>query len=895
MLYLTGLLFFGFFCASLILPWTLLGRIKYLEQEMKRLNSHIAWLLAYAQKKGAAPPPQQQRQAPPLQQDGAPVAAKSIFEEAREKSPFFTQSAAQSPAPQKKAPPKESKQSFEQRYVVSLPVWIGAIALALSGAFLVKYSIEMGFLSPGVRIIIGLLFGLALLAVGYWIQEKPHIANGTRISQALSGAGIADLYVCLFTATSFYHLIPTPIGFLGMAAVTAIAVILSLTQGPPIAILGMIGGFLTPALIHSNEPNAPILFLYLYFVLAGLFTLIRMKNWWSISLPVVLGTFGWVIFWLATSFSPHDGLWLGLFLIAISGTIVFHSKQAMETVASQKPGAFPLFPALNYLSLGGAIVLMGAVATKAQFGEMEWGLFWLLAAGGLVLSYYNQKLYSFVPWTSLAITVLMMVVWQEKDPNMLASILLAFAVLYVLSSYWLLWRSNNPFPWAMLSAGSSFIFYILAYGKFHNWFGGKIIFLQDPAMDTHFWGGVAFVLFGLSTLVLMQVLSLFREEEGMKQGLLTVFTLTATAFLFIGLAIELDKEFLTIALSAEILAISWINGSVHIKALRPIAGALTILFGVLLFPDVFRQILALSRGSENWSIQFNLQSNIPTIHWSLSHLGLPAFLFGCSSVLFGRQKEDYLVRGFEMLTVALITLMTYYFIRHGFHINENLLLAKSTFIERGVLTNIYFLYGLAALWLGRKFDHKGLSLSGIGLLGLALVRILFFDLLLYNPLWSSQYIGILPFFNGLLLPYGLPILWLWLANQEFITPLKNEYSHYINIFLLFLLFFFVSFNVRQLYHGGYLNEGITSNGEVYTYSAVWLLTGLALLFFGTLRPNKTLRIASLAFIVLTISKVFLYDASELTGLLRVFSFLGLGISLLGLSWFYARFVFKQRN
>jgi len=33
--------------------------------------------------------------------------------------------------------------------------------------------------------------------------------------------------------------------------------------------------------------------------------------------------------------------------------------------------------------------------------------------------------------------------------------------------------------------------------------------------------------------------------------------------------------------------------------------------------------------------------------------------------------------------------------------------------------------------------------------------------------------------------------------------------------------------------------------------------------------------------VLTVAKVFLFDASALTGLLRVFSFLGLGLSLLG--------------
>ena len=46
--------------------------------------------------------------------------------------------------------------------------------------------------------------------------------------------------------------------------------------------------------------------------------------------------------------------------------------------------------------------------------------------------------------------------------------------------------------------------------------------------------------------------------------------------------------------------------------------------------------------------------------------------------------------------------------------------------------------------------------------------------------------------------------------------------------------------------------------------------------------------------VLTVGKVFLFDASELDGLYRVASFFGLGLSLIGLSWFYSRFVFGGR-
>jgi len=88
-----------------------------------------------------------------------------------------------------------------------------------------------------------------------------------------------------------------------------------------------------------------------------------------------------------------------------------------------------------------------------------------------------------------------------------------------------------------------------------------------------------------------------------------------------------------------------------------------------------------------------------------------------------------------------------------------------------------------------------------------------------------------------------------------------------------------------------MDSNAMSDAELYTYSVVWLIAGLALLFWGTLRGSQMLRFASLAVMLATVSKVFLIDAGSLTGLFRVFSFLGLGVSLIGLSYFYSRFVF----
>ena len=69
-----------------------------------------------------------------------------------------------------------------------------------------------------MRVALGLLFGVVLLALGEWLRPR-----SLAISQALSAAGIADLYAVLLAGVRLYHLIPPLAGFALMAANTAVA------------------------------------------------------------------------------------------------------------------------------------------------------------------------------------------------------------------------------------------------------------------------------------------------------------------------------------------------------------------------------------------------------------------------------------------------------------------------------------------------------------------------------------------------------------------------------------------------------------------------------------------------------------------------------------------------
>jgi uncharacterized membrane protein len=61
-----------------------------------------------------------------------------------------------------------------------------------------------------------------------------------------------------------------------------------------------------------------------------------------------------------------------------------------------------------------------------------------------------------------------------------------------------------------------------------------------------------------------------------------------------------------------------------------------------------------------------------------------------------------------------------------------------------------------------------------------------------------------------------------------------------------------------------------------------------LLVLGSRLKARSLRLASGALVLVSVAKVFLIDMSNLEGILRALSFIGLGAVLIGIGLFYQR-------
>ncbi|MEO8033032.1 MAG: DUF2339 domain-containing protein, partial [Acidobacteriota bacterium] len=219
------------------------------------------------------------------------------------------------PAPPPPAPPRSPSKPFDWESLIGVKLfsWIAGIALVLAAVFALKYSVEHGWVSPAVRATFGILIGSALIVVC-----ELRFARGYKFTtNALHGAGIAILYATLFSTYALWHLLSPAVVFPLMLLVTAVAIFLSVRHDSVfIALLGLLGGFATPALLSTGE-NRPVgLFSYLLLLNAGLAFVAYRKRWPALTLCSVALTAIYQWSWIATYLTPAQlPLAAGIFIV----------------------------------------------------------------------------------------------------------------------------------------------------------------------------------------------------------------------------------------------------------------------------------------------------------------------------------------------------------------------------------------------------------------------------------------------------------------------------------------------------------------------------------------------------------------------------------------------------
>ncbi len=164
--------------------------------------------------------------------------------------------------------------------------WLGGLVLAIGGIFLARYSIEAGLLSPGLRVVLGGLFGIVLVGGAEYLsrhREKFHIYS-PYVCAAIASGGVITCFAMALVAYDYYHFISAETGFVLLATIALIATWLALRFGPVLAWIGVIGAYIVPALVSTDSPNIAVLYAYTALVSASAIWIAQSvhqnKIWW---------------------------------------------------------------------------------------------------------------------------------------------------------------------------------------------------------------------------------------------------------------------------------------------------------------------------------------------------------------------------------------------------------------------------------------------------------------------------------------------------------------------------------------------------------------------------------------------------------------------------------------
>ena len=254
------------------------------------------------------------RARPPLEPTAAPTARVTLPTETVTTPP--PQTAPPSPGPLEETPrPREvaaahflspfaapplyasrakSKSSLDWETIIG-GRWlnrIGIVALIGATTFFLKYAFDNNWIGPRGRVAIGILLGAAMLPWSQWLLRRGY----SYFSEGIAGLGAAVMYLSLWAGCQYYTLYSRDVGFYSMMVVTAgVAAVALGRNSQRIALLSLVGGFLTPILVSSGKDEQVVLFSYLLTLGLGLLIMELRRNWRSLT-PVSF-VFSVIYFW----------------------------------------------------------------------------------------------------------------------------------------------------------------------------------------------------------------------------------------------------------------------------------------------------------------------------------------------------------------------------------------------------------------------------------------------------------------------------------------------------------------------------------------------------------------------------------------------------------------------
>lgn len=785
------------------------------------------------------------------------------------------------------------KKDIENTIGALWAVWIGGLALALGGVFLVRYSIEQGWIGPTARVLIGLAFAGLLGAAGEWTRRRGKVFSIAGYERAnvpaiLTAAGTIAAFASVYAAYALYGLISPALCFVVLGIVAVVALFAALLHGLLLASVGLIGSYSVPFLITTDQPNALALALYILAVSGAAFGVARLRLWRWLAIVAAIGLVAWGVLLLLIG-GPNDreivfgytfaALAMVFFVFVASlyrrdpatflntdrvataalagilfllhGAVLFRPYDALTTLAMMATivlcfGAAVFYPAARY------------VAVAALFVVVPGYLGWSVPLEDMMR--YADDIGS----QSALTTPMLEDLRRSSDRAFVWTGIVLAAVGLGIGLYGTLVSASRA---VLAASGTSLALLLLS-----------VAYLRMEQLQPS-------LLFGASALGLGLVFAavanaLFQRiasDAPARDAAIAGYLIAALAAIALALGIVLERGALTIALALLVPATAFVYTWRPLPALRPLAIVFALLWVARVAWDP--RIVGADLGT------------VPILNWLTYGYGIPAAAFAWAAIQFGRDRRDVWLEALEGIAVATVTLALALV---GLHAVDPAALFTpiDTLSEGAVAALVAGGVSLGLLRLSRSQSSRVLQAAATGL-GYAGMAIGAFGLLVaYNPLLTGETIGGGLILNRLTFGYFAPALLYATLAWAAQTRRPHPYALVALCVSCVLGAVWITLSIRHAFHPLNLMTGPTTDAEVYVYSAVWLVIGILVLAVGLVTQIRPVRLLSGIILLAVVAKVFLIDMANLTGVLRALSFIGLGFVLIAIGLVYQRLLRK---
>ena len=584
---------------------------------------------------------------------------------------------------------------------------IGIVALVIGVGFFLKLAFDNDWIGETGRVVLGIVGGLALLGGGeYWQRRYPIWA------QPLTGGGIAILYLSIFAAFSLYDLIPSVAAFGFFFLVTLAAIGLALKhESMAIAILGIVGGFVTPLLLREKLPDERLLIAYILVLDLGVLGLATFRNWRWFTLLGLAGSLGLFWFWYdqlePSLFLAQLGITF-MFLIFMGATTFFHilwrrvpgpADQALMVLNAaayfgisygllfdeHRPwmGGFTLVLSFLYGSLGYAVLVRSLEHVRLSFFALGIAVVFLTIAVPVQLG---------GPWISVAWAVEgAVLIWLSFTLRMYQLRLFGLLVFVAFAAYLLFIDTPE-------ALGASFRPFLNVY---------------MPAY------AIAIVIPYLMAYLL------YREKDALRsweQYLFPAFLVAGSLFLTITVPVQVEGAWIAVTWAVEAIVLMWLSFRLGLYQLR--------LFSLGVFAILVVRLLAFD------TRDVDLETVRPIINFRFLAFAVGIVSIGLAAYFLRRWRERLIDKREEVLILVFLGIANFLTL---WILSAEIISSvdSKTFdvdsriagdVKSLSLSILWAVYAAAAIVVGIVKRSRYIRLAGLALLALPVVKLFAFDI-----------------------------------------------------------------------------------------------------------------------------------------------------------------------